>query len=91
MRGRSAGADDIRDASSIKLFDQKLGLPMGTGAANYDSGDFGTSPFFERSRASRGLPILCICDTDAKAQGQVENLIRDGLAFAFLAVTGSDA
>jgi hypothetical protein len=23
-------------------------LPMGTGAANYESGDFGTSPFFEQ-------------------------------------------
>jgi len=48
VRGRSAGADDIRDASSINLFDQKLCLPMGTGAANYDSGDFGTSPFFKQ-------------------------------------------
>jgi hypothetical protein len=33
--------------------------------------------FLSSSRASRGLPVLCICGTDTKAQGHVEYLIRD--------------
>jgi len=38
----------MASAPNATLLKGLLCLPMGTGAANYKSGDFGTSPFFEQ-------------------------------------------
>jgi hypothetical protein len=61
----------------------------GTGAANYESGDFGTSPFFlGSSQASRGPPVSVYhVAAESKAQWCSENLCAIEVAVVVLATS----
>ena len=63
-----AGADAIRaERNSTKR--ELSCLPMGTGAASYESGDFGTSPFFEQLKGRpRPADNNLSMGTESKAQ-----------------------
>ena len=52
---------------------------MGTGSANYASGDFGTSPFFgQLSGNPQPASNYISVGSESKAQWFVENLVRGG-------------
>jgi hypothetical protein len=74
-----AGADGNRYTNPRSIFFRSSFVPAdGTGAASYDSGDFGTSPFFWAALGQAAArQYLHMCGTESKAQWWSENLLRN--------------
>ena len=72
-----AGADGNRYTKPSSTFRSIFVPADGTGAASYESGDFGTPLFWAALGRAAARQYFFICGTESKAQWCSENLLRN--------------